>query len=1198
MLFRIALPGLLAAALAAGAEAPVPKEGALVPKAQAAEVRGRILALKDEKVFAGIRDEAAKAVAEWPKAKAEIEPHAGELLDVLFEANLPKGVAPAAAIPAAKLLDHFLKGCSAKLGFMFFLTGEQKYADTAFEILDLAGRVPRWGWFNWEGANMPQIHYGMYARSAAFCVDFCWSGWDKERQKRAAQVLAERVVEPYWRLVSLPPFMAFHHLRSRNQGSNALGGALVGAIVLGDSVPENKLWFGSLLQTLSWIIAHDIGWAGTNLESGLPGYWDISMSNLYTAAACLNNAKGIDLRSHPAFAEATWYPVMKEATVPFAPAPFEKPYPKNAAGLWGIIQHKPLELPSEGYGGPWWYDYAAQFPDSPAAYFVTKKFGQTSNPHQEGHFELMDLLWVRTMHKPEQPPLPTALFKATDREAMFRSGYGSPHTFLSFNGDFFLSARNEVLCCTSGLAWHFPWQLYAVTESALETEGQPFSPSMLVTDSFDSRFVSMIAAKSWTGNAKYYAKQEQTDSYKSYKERTRDILYVRSPRPGQVYDYFIFVDRVAHDGAKWHSFNWHIWNRKGNEGKYEIIDSHTVLARRPNAAVLLSTLSHNAMTYEQQGIPSQPTPRYSFDHDVLLLRAFPGAMTPAKEEVRKLPVAQWSAGEAVEADGKPARHFVGFKALKPTLKCPLTLTPGMRYRMSVQSKKFNAWVDENVLYALDLTLLDAQGNAIRKLQPDERGPDPQRLSDPASATMGATSWQEAATYFDAPPGVAAATAELRFAQHTNNGRGIMPGSELWISDVEIAAAGTPERREKEFLVTLAMPLENDSPRPEISSVLKDGRVEAKVTLPYGTKDFITVFEGGRVDIWRAVNGPPRVEIHTERMGFGWQTTKLSFGDLTAATPFHAAMWSQGLKLGGALALAHATEVSLFAKKQALEAGVYLLNGEFKRGPAADVYLLDGEFKRDPAAVSLKTNSEASQKALKAGLASVAEEVLAARDKYTKQGWKNIALEATATASGVRDPRFGPEHVNDNQTSEMPTDGVLDYTLGDIQTTGNGGYGKGKTPYTENMTTWPFFIRPTYWLLPYRQPGSVTLKLKEPSKLRLVRLLNTTNAGLNDYATVDFLVELLNADGAVAWSKAGSFGQVQDGAFASAFVRPNFFKAYSETFQGMLEPGAKVPFGTGWQEIEVAHPDPVQAVRVTVQSFWGLGGGLNEVQVYP
>jgi hypothetical protein len=48
---------------------------------------------------------------------------------------------------------------------------------------------------------------------------------------------------------------------------------------------------------------------------------------------------------------------------------------------------------------------------------------------------------------------------------------------------------------------------------------------------------------------------------------------------------------------------------------------------------------------------------------------------------------------------------------------------------------------------------------------------------------------------------------------------------------------------------------------------------------------------------------------------------------------------------------------------------------------------------------------------------------------------------------------------------------------------------------------------------------------------------------------------------------------------------------------MLEPGVKVPFGGGWQEIRFRRPLPARYVRVKVLSYWSMGGGLNEVQVY-
>lgn len=189
---------------------PVPKEGLLIPRNQAEAVRRRVVGLEKDRTLGLIREEARLMVLDWPGLRPEIEKHVDKLLDMRAENN-PSAFVPKEAVAAAQKLDPMLKN-SAKLGFVFFLTGERQYAETAWEILDLAGRVPRWGWFNWDGANMPQIHYGMFTRSAAFAVDFCWEAWSPAQRRRATQILAERRVEPYWRLVSLSPFMALHHL--------------------------------------------------------------------------------------------------------------------------------------------------------------------------------------------------------------------------------------------------------------------------------------------------------------------------------------------------------------------------------------------------------------------------------------------------------------------------------------------------------------------------------------------------------------------------------------------------------------------------------------------------------------------------------------------------------------------------------------------------------------------------------------------------------------------------------------------------------------------------------------------------------------------------------------------------------------------------------------------------------------------------
>jgi hypothetical protein len=248
--------------------------------------------------------------------------------------------------------------------------------------------------------------------------------------------------------------------------------------------------------------------------------------------------------------------------------------------------------------------------------------------------------------------------------------------------------------------------------------------------------------------------------------------------------------------------------------------------------------------------------------------------------------------------------------------------------------------------------------------------------------------------------------------------------------------------------------------------------------------------------------------------------------------------------------------------------------------------------------SLAANSPQSQARLKAGLATLAERLMAERDKYVGLGWKNVALDAVdVKASGTRDDRFAAKNVIDNKTWEVPIDGVVDYTLGTITTTGNGGYGRGPVPYDGNLSTWELYFRPTYWLLPPGQTGQITIKLKEPTRLKLIRLLNTTNAGLNDFATVDCRLELLADDNTPLWSRDLSFGRPWDRAFQAAFAKPEFFGSYGEAFQGILEPGVIVPFGAGWLEVPVDLDSEVRSIRLTIINFWAMGGGLNEIQAY-
>ncbi len=153
---------------------PMPKEGLLISKDQADEIRSKVIGLGDHQAMKKVKDKAEKALLQWTKDKPEIERYVDKLLDVWWESN-PKEYIPEDAISTSKLLGEAMDNTSS-MAFIYFLTGENSYAEACYEIIEMAGRVPRWGWFNWDGANMPQIHYGILTRNIAVAIDWCWDG--------------------------------------------------------------------------------------------------------------------------------------------------------------------------------------------------------------------------------------------------------------------------------------------------------------------------------------------------------------------------------------------------------------------------------------------------------------------------------------------------------------------------------------------------------------------------------------------------------------------------------------------------------------------------------------------------------------------------------------------------------------------------------------------------------------------------------------------------------------------------------------------------------------------------------------------------------------------------------------------------------------------------------------------------------------
>lgn len=1093
---------------------PLPGIGLFFKPAEVAALRKKIQHPACKPIYQNrILKVADNGLAKWKedKVKLRIEELAAKLPDLV---NFPKEHGPEGGVAAGQALNDHAQGGAPAAAFVFLMTGERKYADYAWDVFEQCAKVNRWGWFPWSGSHLPQIHFGIASRNLMLVADCVWDTLSPAQRQRSRAIIAEKCVEPYYRLVLHTPGIGLYHLRSRNQGSNALAATLVGSLFVGDAVPDNAMWLNSLVQTFHWTITHDIGWMGQGLDPGIGGYWSVSMQNLYTAAAALANVKGIDLRGHPGFEQATWYPIAHESTVPPVGMFTEPIDPTKTPAVMGVIAGQPIELPGgSAMCGPWWFDFAIRFPESPAHYFVSrgmvaKDSLRTTNAHQGTLGEILAIAWWDDrLVEPARVPSQKALF--TDRIASLRSGYTFGDTFLYFNSDLFLSAKKEILGTTSGMSWHFPWHQYQITESGIETEGEPYAPSMVIDQASDEKLFTFFRARSGRSNVAYYPQLGQRESYKHYEKRDRSVLYVRGDKGRP--DYFLFHDEVKHKEPRWHAWTWHLWDAADNAknfGRFVVQGERAVRAERPNADLWIEFLTPDKVTVEQHKIPSQPSVSYQMDHNARMMRAIAGSPRKVDAATVAITPADWPGLGVVE---KGALYLE-----KPPTDRPVSsqvvkgLQGGVRYRWSVRCKEQDYRVYEATAWEIDLELLDAAGKVLAKPRTAYGHPDPLRLGAPLS-DMPTHDWTETAQYFDAPPETAACRATFRAVGGAHN----FKLGKLWLDAIQIEPVGQPERKQGQRFLVLLMPLDKNAMPPK---VMFDEKGAATITHPDGTKDEVAIQPDGKLTVAR-------------RQGNDVLTT-----------------FSSGKESG--------------------------------------------------TATSLKTNSKASAKQLALGLKPILDRLEQERDAHTSKGSKNLALSAKVTASGMQDERFPPSMVVDNRTAEYPQDGHLDYTQGVVWSSGRFvGYGAGKESLLSDRDSWPLYVRPTYWLLPEEKLGYVELELKEPTAVSLVRLLNTSNAGLNDFATRSFRVELHDRDHKLLASKDGTFGKVFDRPFRQAFVAPAWFQRYTPAFAGLLEPGVTVPFGDGWQEIGFDAVPGVAFVRIVVTKYWGIGGGLNEVQVY-
>ena len=146
---------MIGIAAAQDAPPPTPGIGILIKAEDMPALREKIRVEPWASMFARIRKEADRALIEWPAQRAGIAPHLDKRLDLQVEFDA--ACKDLDARKAGKSLGAFAHRSLCPAATAYLITGDKRYAETAFDILLHMGKVNRWGWFNWAGSAMPQM---------------------------------------------------------------------------------------------------------------------------------------------------------------------------------------------------------------------------------------------------------------------------------------------------------------------------------------------------------------------------------------------------------------------------------------------------------------------------------------------------------------------------------------------------------------------------------------------------------------------------------------------------------------------------------------------------------------------------------------------------------------------------------------------------------------------------------------------------------------------------------------------------------------------------------------------------------------------------------------------------------------------------------------------------------------------------------
>lgn len=191
------------------------------------------------------------------------------------------------------------------LGLMYQLTGEERYAERAWQELEAACNFPDWNTKHYLDTG------GMMA-AVAIGYDWIYDYLTDEQRAFVRSAMLEKGVEPglkiYRREVTEPNLMVMWITAEHNWNTHCNAGLIMAALALGQDAPEIAGEIVSLgLRSFEYIansFAPDGGW----VEG--PGYWNSTTIDLVRIISTLQTALGTDYGYFdiPGIAETAYYP--------------------------------------------------------------------------------------------------------------------------------------------------------------------------------------------------------------------------------------------------------------------------------------------------------------------------------------------------------------------------------------------------------------------------------------------------------------------------------------------------------------------------------------------------------------------------------------------------------------------------------------------------------------------------------------------------------------------------------------------------------------------------------------------------------------------------------------------------------------------------------------------------------------------------